>query len=149
MKTSSEYFSIDDLCSLTGLTRRGIRFYIQNKLLMPPIGHSRGAKYTRTHLEELLLILKWKAAGVTLEGIKEILFEQRGDKPLPPPPRPKPGDISVCSRIIISDGIELLVDPDRTNISSEDLRSLTKSILSLYSTIKSGSLSCTKKPSPD
>jgi DNA-binding transcriptional MerR regulator len=149
MKTSSEYFSIDDLCTLTGLTRRGIRFYVQKELLMPPIGLGRGAKYTRAHLEELLLILKWKNAGVSLEGIREILSEQRGDKPLPPNPRPKPGDVSVCSRIVITDGIELLIDPEHAGLSPEELRSLIKEILSLHSNIKSGSLSCTVKQSSE
>jgi DNA-binding transcriptional MerR regulator len=145
MKSSSEYFSIDDLCSLTGLTRRGIRFYIQKELLMPPIGLGRGAKYTRSHLEELLLILKWKNAGISLEGIREILSEQRGDKPLPPSPRPKPGDVSVCSRIVITDGIELLIDPNNAGLSPDELRCLIKDILSHYSNIKSGRYSCTEE----
>ena len=116
---------------------------------MPPVGLGRGAKYTRAHLEELLLILKWKNAGVSLEGIREILTEQRGDKPIPPHPRPKPGDVSVCSRIVITDGIELLINPDYADLSPEDLHSLIKEILSLYYDINSGRLSCTKKHSPN
>lgn len=149
MNKPSDHFSIDELCSLTGLTRRGIRFFIQNKLLMPPVGKSRGAKYTRAHLEEILLILKWKNAGVSLDGIRDILSEQRGDKPLPPPPRPKPGHISVCSKLVIADGIELLIDPEHATLSPEDIRKLTRAILSCYATIQSESPSCTEKPPPD
>ena len=149
MKKTSDHFSIDDLCSLTGLTRRAIRFYIQKELLIPPIGSGRGAVYIRTHLEQLLTILRWKDAGLSLDGIREILFEQRGDKPAPPHPRPKPGDVSVCSRIIVSEGIELFIDPNRAGLSPEDLRKLTQQILEIHSTFISGSASCTKKPPPD
>ena len=149
MKKTSDHFSIDDLCSLTGLTRRAIRFYIQKELLIPPIGLGRGAVYTRTHLEQLLTILRWKDAGLSLDGIREILYEQRGDKPAPPHPRPKPGDVSVCSRIIVSEGIELFIDPNRAGLSPEDLRKLTQQILEIHSTTISRSASCTRKPPPD
>ena len=149
MKKTSDHFTIDDLCSLTGLTRRAIRFYIQKELLIPPIGLGRGAVYTRTHLEQLLSILRWKDAGVTLEGIREILSGQRSDRPLPPYPRPRPGDVSICSRIIVSEGIELFIDPNRAGLSPEDLRNLTQKILEIHSTFISGSASCTRKPPPD
>lgn len=149
MKKTSDHFTIDDLCSLTGLTRRAIRFYIQKELLIPPIGMGRGAVYTRTHLEQLLSILRWKDAGVTLEGIREILSGQRSDRPLPPYPRPRPGDVSICSRIVVSEGIELFIDPNRAGLSPEDLRNLTQKILEIHSTFISGSASCTRKPPPD
>ncbi|GEM_PF-2524535 len=87
--------------------------------------------------------------GVSLDGIRDILSEQRGDKPLPPPPRPKPGHISVCSKLVIADGIELLIDPEHATLSPEDIRKLTRAILSCYATIQSESPSCTEKPPPD
>ena len=105
---------------------------------MPPIGLGRGAKYTRAHLEELLLILKWKNAGVSLEGIREILSEQRGDKPVSPNPRSKPGDVSVCSELSLQMALNFSIDPEHAGLSPEELRSLIKEILSLHSTSNLG-----------
>jgi DNA-binding transcriptional MerR regulator len=139
MKKPTDHFTIDDLCRLTGFSRRAIRFYIQKELVVPPIGLGRAAVYTRTHLEQLLTILKWKDAGVSLDSIREILSGQRADKPLPPHPRPKPGDLSVCSRVVVSEGVELLIDPDKAGLSPEDLRSLIHKILDIYTTFISRS----------
>ena len=66
-------FGIDQLCALTGVARRTVRFYTQKGLLEPPEGERRGAYYTRRHLEQLLLIRKWQAAGVSLERIGRLL----------------------------------------------------------------------------
>ena len=79
-------FGIDELCGLTGVARRTVRFYTQKGLLDPPEGERRGAYYTRRHLEQLLLIRKWQQAGVSLERIGRLL---RGDiSELPPPTEP-------------------------------------------------------------
>lgn len=73
--------SIDDLCRLTGLTRRTVRFYVQKGLLDRPEGEKRGAWYTSRHVEQLLLIRKWTGAGLSLEAIGELLAGKNSDLP--------------------------------------------------------------------
>ena len=42
--------NIDELADAVGLTRRAIRYYVQQKLLPTPLGVGRGKHYDATHL---------------------------------------------------------------------------------------------------
>ena len=68
--------TLDDLSALTELSLRTIRYYIQQGLMDRPIGEKRAAYYTARHVEQLLTIRKWQAAGVSLDRIREILQER-------------------------------------------------------------------------
>ncbi|MFO1421971.1 MAG: MerR family transcriptional regulator, partial [Candidatus Competibacteraceae bacterium] len=96
-ETLEPTFGIEELCGLTGVSRRTVRFYTQKGLLDPPEGERRGAYYTRGHLEQLLLIRKWQAAGVSLERIGQLL---RGEW-VELPPAPEPGTVEVWSRVTL------------------------------------------------
>lgn len=115
-------FGIDELCSLTGVARRTVRFYTQKELLDPPEGERRGAYYTRRHLEQLLLIRKWQAAGVSLERIGRLLKGE--DAGLPPAPEPEPGTVEVWSRVILHSGLEVHLEPGRLGLTPEQVRAL-------------------------
>lgn len=114
-------FGIDELCALSGVSRRTVRFYTQKGLLDPPEGERRGARYTRRHLEQLLLIRKWQAAGVSLERISRLL---QGDAAGLPPP--EPGNIEVWSRITLCPGLEVHLEPGRLGLTPEQVRALLK-----------------------
>jgi DNA-binding transcriptional MerR regulator len=124
-----ESFSLDELCVLTDLAKRTVRYYVQIGLVNRPHGETRAARYDAKHLEQLLLIKKWTAAGVSLERIRDLL--QGESAPVPPRPR-TPGAIEVCSHVLIADGIELVVDPARAKLSPEQLRQFVKGILQAY-----------------
>ena len=113
-------FGIDELCTLTGVARRTVRFYTQKGLLDPPEGERRGAYYTRRHLEQLLLIRKWQAAGVSLERIGRLLKGE--DAGLPP--APEPGTVEVWSRLILQPGLEVHLEPGRLGLTPEQVRAL-------------------------
>src|SRR5687767_3271419 len=66
--------SLDELADRVGLTRRAIRFYVQRRLLPPPLGLGRGRHYDQRHLEVLWRIQELQAAGHTLDGIGKILL---------------------------------------------------------------------------
>ena len=130
-----------ELCSLVEMNTRKIRYYIQKGLLPRPEGTGRGAYYTRRHVELLLTIRKWKEAGLTLERIKELVDdEQQGSAPSArpvPPPRPKvSGSIEVWSHIHIADGLELHIEPGRSGLSPEQIRSLGNKIMEHYQSIR-------------
>ena len=118
-------FGIDELCALTGVVRRTVRFYTQKGLLDPPEGAKRGAHYTRRHLEQLLLIRKWQQAGVSLERIGRLL---RGDvSDLPPPTAP--GAVEVWSRVTLRPGLEVHLEPGRLGLDPEQVRGLLARIV--------------------
>lgn len=122
MPKDPERLSLDELCALTDLPRRTVRYYIQQGLVARPEGAKRGAYYTRSHLERLLTIRKWQRAGLSLERIEELTA---GDGRALPPERPRrPGDVSVRSHIVLSPGVELVVDAREAGLAPEALRAL-------------------------
>jgi DNA-binding transcriptional MerR regulator len=63
-------FSIDELANLGGVSRRTVRFYVQEGLLPVPLGVGRGSHYDRTHLERLLEVKAEQEAGRSLDDIR-------------------------------------------------------------------------------
>lgn len=123
-------FSINELCTLADLPARTVRFYIQQGLVSRPQGEKKGAKYNLAHLDQLLSIKKWQAAGLSLERIRELLIEPGADDV---PPRPRwPGMVEVWSRLHVADGVELQVEPGRSGLKPEQLRGFLKEVLAAY-----------------
>ena len=114
-------FGIDELCALTGVARRTVRFYTQKGLLNPPEGERRGAYYTRQHLEQLLLIRKWQTAGVSLERIGRLLKGEPMNGALT---AAEPGTIEVWSRMTLRPGLEAHLEPGRLGLTAEQTRAL-------------------------
>jgi DNA-binding transcriptional MerR regulator len=125
--------SLDQLCILAELPRRTVRYYIQIGLVDRPIGETRAAYYTDSHLQQLLTIRKWTDAGLSLERIRELL---EGADPAVPPPRPrKAGSVEVMSHLIVADGVELVIEPGRAGLKPEEVRNLFKRVLAAYADI--------------
>lgn len=123
-------FNINELCTLVDLPARTVRFYIQQGLVSRPQGEKKGAKYNLAHLDQLLSIKKWQAAGLSLERIRELLVEPGADDV---PPRPRwPGMVEVWSRLHVADGVELQVEPGRSGLKPEQLRGFLKEVLAAY-----------------
>lgn len=136
MNTSApSTFSIDELASLAELPRRTVRYYIQQGLVDKPVGEKRGAYYTQSHLEQLLTIRKWQNAGVSLDRIREILATPTSG--MLPPPRPRgAGTVEVWSHLVVTDGIEVMLEPGRSGMSPEDVRRFFRGIAALYEQIQ-------------
>lgn len=117
---------MDELCRLTGFSKRTVRYYIQLGLVSRPIGEARAAKYSREHLGQLLRIRELSTAGVSLERIREVLAGE--EAPVPSRQR-RPGDVEVRSHIHIAPGIELQIAPEEAGISPERLRLFIKEIM--------------------
>jgi DNA-binding transcriptional MerR regulator len=79
----SEALSIGELADAAGLTRRAIRFYVQQKLLPPPLGRGRGNHYDARHLSRLRRVIALQQAGHSLEAIRQVLARDPddGEKP--------------------------------------------------------------------
>jgi DNA-binding transcriptional MerR regulator len=131
-------FTLEELCTLAGMNKRRVRYYIQQGLVDRPEGTGKGAFYTRRHLEQLLSIARWKEAGLNLERIREITAA--GEEPAAgrlPPPRPrKPGAVEVWSHIYLADGVELHLEPERSGLSPEQVRELAARVMATLEQIR-------------
>ncbi len=126
-------FTLDELCALTKLPRRTVRYYIQIGLVDGPEGETRAARYGSRQVEQLLAIRKWTDAGVSLERIRELL----AGAPSPVPPRPRgPGTVEVWSHLVVADGIEVTLEPGRAGLTPEQARALMSGVLTLYNDIR-------------
>ena len=119
-------YSLDQLCALTDLPKRTVRYYMQLGLVDRPVGETRAAHYTPRHLEQLLQIRKLADAGVSLERIREVLAG--GESPVPDRVR-QPGAISVLSHVFIAPGVELQIDPQAAGLSPEQLRAFVRTVM--------------------
>jgi DNA-binding transcriptional MerR regulator len=125
--------TLDALCLLADMPRRTVRYYIQLGLVDRPVGETRAARYGARHLEQLLTIKKWSAAGLSLDRIRELLG---GEAPVLPEPGPRPGDLVVKSHIHVDTGIELVIDPTRAGLDPAQLRALHTGLTQLLTRVR-------------
>ena len=126
-------YPLADLCVLVDLPPRTVRYYMQIGLVDRPHGETRGARYGSVHLEQLLLIKKWTAAGLSLDRIRELL---RGEEP-PVAPRPKAvGSVSVRSHITVAEGVDVVIDPSVARLSPEQVRRFIRSVTAAFDEIQ-------------
>ncbi|KAB2898434.1 MAG: MerR family transcriptional regulator [Xanthomonadales bacterium] len=120
--------NLHQLSDQSGVPERTIRYYIQLGLLAAPEGEKRGAWYTSAHLSELLRIRQWQDAGLSLDAIAGLL-QARREPPLAPA---RPGAVEVRSHLIVADGLELVVAPERARLTQAQLRSLFRAVQAAY-----------------
>jgi len=126
--------SLESLATLTGLTPRTVRYYIQQGLVDRPLGEKRGAYYVARHLEQLLQIRRWVDAGLSLERIAEL----RAGAPEDPTRRAStPASVEVWSRLTLADGLEVHLEPGRAGLSAEQVRRLVRRFTEAYRELRS------------
>lgn len=119
-------YSIDQLCALTDLPKRTVRYYMQLGLVDRPIGETRAAHYTSVHLDQLLRVRRLSDAGVSLERIRQVMAG--GASPVDSRER-QAGDIAVRSHVYIAPGVELQIDPLEAGVSPEQLHVFLRAVM--------------------
>lgn len=132
LNASEPGYPLADLCVLADLPVRTVRYYVQIGLVDRPDGETRAARYGARHLEQLLLIKKWTAAGVSLDRIGELL--QGEAAPVPPRPRAA-GSVEVCSHMTVADGIEVVIEPGRAGLSPEQVRGFVRGVMAVFAQV--------------
>jgi DNA-binding transcriptional MerR regulator len=126
-------YSIHDLAALASVPTRTVRFYIAQGLMDRPHGAKRGAWYEERHLQQLLLIRRWTDAGLSLDRVREL----QAGSPEEAPPRPvKPGTVEVWSRVTLTDGVELQVEPGRAGMTPEQVRTFIQDVTAAYRRVR-------------
>ena len=111
MSDEARRYNIDELADLGGVSRRTVRFYVQERLLPAPLGVGRGSHYDRAHLERLLEVKAEQEAGRSLDDIRAGRRQQTGSlrraaAPALSIPR------SAWRRLELAPGVELHVSSD-------------------------------------
>ena len=119
-------FTLDELCTLTDLTKRTVRYYMQLGLVERPIGETRAAHYTNRHLDQLLRVKQLTEAGVSLERIREVMAG--GDTPVPTRQQ-RPGSIEVRSHLFVAPGLEIQISPEEAGMTPEQVRAFVREVM--------------------
>lgn len=140
MKNMVKKFTIEEICALVEMNKRTVRYYVQKGLVDRPEGIGKGAFYSQTHLEQLLAIRKWKAAGLSLDRIHSILAGEKeggvSDQLLPPPLPKNQGTVEVWSHLYVGDGIELHIEPRRAGLNPEQVCALFKEVIKITKKVR-------------
>ena len=102
-------YAIGDLAELGGVSRRTVRYYVQEKLLPEPYGVGRGNHYGPEHLDRLLKVKSLQENGRTLEEIRHALSPRSRTPDEAAAPSP---ERTIWRRITLAPGVELNVGPD-------------------------------------
>jgi len=82
---AEDRYGIAELAELGGVSRRTVRYYIQERLLPPPLGVGRGRHYGQDHLDRLVAVKAMQEKGASLGEIRRVLS---GGRPAPGGPVP-------------------------------------------------------------
>ena len=128
---------MEELADAAGVTRRGIRFYVQQGLLPAPLGIGRGRHYDASHLERLRRVKALQAGGHSLEEIRQILA---GNGVAADEARPRAERVVVqpalraelWRRVRVVEGVELSFDAGRYVPTVEELIELRRAIEKVF-----------------
>ena len=108
---ADERYSVGELAELGGVSRRTVRYYVQEGVLPTPFGVGRGDHYGRAHLDRLLQIKALQDAGRSLDEIRRAVGDARAQATVPAPPA-APLEREVWRRVVVAPGVELHVSGD-------------------------------------
>jgi DNA-binding transcriptional MerR regulator len=119
-------FTLDELCTLTDLTKRTARYYMQLGLVDRPIGETRAAHYASNHLDQFLRVKTLAEAGVSLERIRDVM--SGGEAPVPTRER-RAGSIEVRSHLFVAPGLEIQISPEEAGMTPEQVRTFVREVM--------------------
>jgi DNA-binding transcriptional MerR regulator len=100
-------YGVGELAALGGVSRRTVRYYVQEGLLPSPEGLGRGAHYGEEHLQRLLRVKSLQEEGLTLDEVRRAL--RRPDRDSGRVAAASPSR-AVITRVRLAPGLDLLVD---------------------------------------
>ena len=120
-------YGIEDLAALGGVSRRTVRYYVQQGLLPSPLGLGRGRHYGREHLARLRAVKALQERGLSLDAVRTELdrgpARRRAAAAVASAPEAAVAR-SAWRRVELVPGVELHVQADRALPSPGGLREL-------------------------
>lgn len=105
-------YAVGDLADLGGVSRRTVRYYVQEGLIPAPLGVGRGNHYGREHLDQLLRVKALQEAGHSLEEVRRALDRPATRTARAAAAATQAPDRSVYRRLTLAPGVELHVAGD-------------------------------------
>lgn len=139
-------YQLSELCALVDLPIRTVRYYVQQGLVDRPEGETRAARYGARQLVQLQQIKKWTTAGLSLERIRELL---QGQDPDVPERGRRRGTLEVVSRLVVADGVELVIEPSRAGLTPQQVRAFSQGVMRLFDELTTASDTPGHKRDPD
>ena len=99
-----------ELADLGGVSRRTVRYYVQERLISPPSGLGRGAKYGREHLDQLVQVKALQERGLSLDEVRLAMRSATPESPLRVESLPRAVPRSHWVRVALIPGVELHVE---------------------------------------
>lgn len=99
-------YAIDDLARLADVSRRTVRYYVQEGLIPAPLGVGRGRHYGPPHLERLLRVKALQSSGRSLDEIRGTALAR---EPKPARATRTAPQRSLWRRLQLAPGVELHV----------------------------------------
>jgi len=118
---SDSRYGIEELAVLGGVTRRTVRYYVQEGLLPAPLGVGRGRHYGPEHLARLLAVKSLQERGLSLDEVRAEMGQGRVARRTA-----AAAAASAWRRIEIAPGVELHVRGDRRLPSADRLLELAE-----------------------
>jgi DNA-binding transcriptional MerR regulator len=108
-------YGIEELAALGGVTRRTVRYYVQEGLIPTPLGVGRGRHYGKEHLVKLQAVKALQEQGRTLDEVRDELERGPGRRRRTESlSRPEPQvERSAWTRVEVVPGVELHVSAER------------------------------------
>jgi len=130
----SKQLSIGQLADAAGISRRAVRFYVQESLIPPPSGKGRGAHYDQSHLERLRKVMALQEAGYSLDAIRMLLAGKKVRPPAAPARQAIRASLSaeLWTRVKLMEGVELHFDTRNHQPEVEKLLQLRDAIRSAF-----------------
>ena len=130
----TEQLGIGELADAAGISRRAVRFYVQQGLIPPPAGKGRGAHYDASHLERLRKVLELQEAGYSLDAIGRLLEGKNVEAPIAPARPAIRASLSaeLWTRVKVMEGVEIHFDARRHQPEVEKLLNLREAIRSAF-----------------
>jgi DNA-binding transcriptional MerR regulator len=119
-------YAIGDLATLGGVSRRTVRYYVQEGLIPAPLGVGRGNHYATAHLDQLLRVKALQEAGQTLDEIRHALEPASSRSSRIKGSSPPALTRSLWRRLSVAPGVELHVDSTVDLPSPSALRELAE-----------------------
>lgn len=123
--TDSVRYAVGDLAELAGVSRRTVRYYVQEGLLPAPLGVGRGNHYGPEHLQQLLRVKGLQEDGRTLDEIRGVLHGQSGRRTVAARPAHEAAiRRTIWRRLALAAGVELHIASDVRQPSAAALQQL-------------------------
>ncbi len=149
---ASARYSIGELAELTGVSRRTVHFYVQRRLIDPPLGRGRGRHYDERHVRQIRRVRELQRQGVPLQEMEAGLARgaeqcEVHDLPVTMPAVAWPGEVSPVLRIRVDENVtvEVAQTASPTPALIADLASAVSAIMNKH---RGGGADRASTPSP-